>query len=42
MNNGEVDFYGISTKIEHDMQAHHYPNVVLIPWLITEMISVLQ
>ena len=29
MNNGEVDFfYGISTKIEHDMQAHHYPNVV--------------
>ena len=29
VNNGEVDFfYGISTKIEHDMQAHHYPNVV--------------
>ncbi|MCD7994782.1 MAG: ATP-binding protein [Clostridia bacterium] len=29
VNNGEVDFfYGLSTKIEHDMQAHHYPNVV--------------
>lgn len=29
VNNGEVDFfYGISTKIEHEMQASHYPNVV--------------
>ena len=29
VNSGEVDFfYGISTKIEHDMQIHHYPNVV--------------
>ena len=29
VNSGEVDFfYGLSTKIEHEMQAHHYTNVV--------------